>query len=138
MKSYQTVAVQRVRDIVSTGRIMKLTHAEIYSRADAALAGMPKRMTVSERTYARGYLHALMDSLWSETEFCYRNSSGVLFSTHKESAHRRTEEFYSSGRGVLLGEMESAHVWKGTDKPFTDWAFTCRTPAPTIQTEQGV
>lgn len=120
-QSYESRAVQRIRDIVSTGRIMRRTHTNIHSDAMAALAVMPKRMTKTEHAFARGYLRALLDGLWQEVEFCYRDSKGVIYSTAKDSTHRKTEEFYSSGRGHLLGDMESAHLWKGTDKPYTIW-----------------
>lgn len=112
----------RIRAVISTGRIQKLTHAEIASNARAVLDSMPKRMRQYEKTYASGYIRALLDALWSEVEFCYRDASGVLYSTHKDTPHRKTEEFYSSGRGCELGNMEGAHVWKGTDKPFTAWS----------------
>lgn len=122
MPHYQSIAVQRIRDAVSTGRIMKMTHAEIHAKALAVLNAMPKRMTQGERTYARGYLQALLDALWSEVEFCYRDASGTMFSTARDTARRTTEEFYSTGRGCELGKLESAHIWKGSDKVFTDWS----------------
>ena len=50
-------------------------------------------------------------------EFCYVKD-GVLYSTHKASTHRSTEEFYSTGRGCELGGLPSGFYWKGTDKPF--------------------
>lgn len=50
-------------------------------------------------------------------EYCYVED-GVLFSTHKASTHRSTEEFYSSGRGCELGNLPSGFYWKGTNKPF--------------------
>jgi hypothetical protein len=120
--THRSIAITRIRDIVSTGRIMRSTHSEIHDKALAMLAAMPTRFTVGDRTYVSGYLQALLDSLWSEVEFCYRDASGVIFSTAKNSAHRMTEEFYASGRGCELVDMECAHLWRGTDKPFTAWA----------------
>lgn len=120
-KDHQSILVARIKDIVSSGRIQKMTHSAIHARCLAAFDSMPKRMPQFERTYARGYMYALLDALWTDAEFCYRDANGTLFSTWRESVHRKTEEFYSSDRGAELALLECAHVWRGTDKPFTDW-----------------
>ena len=56
-------------------------------------------------------------------EFAIGTRRVTLFSTHRDSTHRKTEEFYSAGKGSELGKLESAHVWKGTDKPYTAWSL---------------
>lgn len=72
--------------------------------------------------YASGLVHAYTDAIWrNDVEFVYRSTDGALFSTSKNSTHRSTEEFYSAGRGCELGNMDCAHVWRGTDKPFTEF-----------------
>lgn len=72
--------------------------------------------------YVHGYIAGLMEmhraAIWSKVEFCYVEN-GVLFSTHRDSTHRSTEEFYSAGRGCEFGNLPCAHFWKGTDKPYT-------------------
>lgn len=136
MPDYQLIAVMRIRNVVSMGRKMRSTSADIHVKALAVLSAMPKRMAVSERTFARGYLRALMDALWSDVEFCYRDAQGVLYSTHSDSTHRKTEEFYQSGRGSELAALECAHVWKGTDKPFTAWSVIGAN-SHTVESKQG-
>lgn len=49
------------------------------------------------------------------------DASGVLFSTHRDSTHRKTEEFYAANRGCELPKLEGAHVWKGTASNYTPW-----------------
>jgi hypothetical protein len=73
------------------------------------------------RHYSEGYTKARYDDIWQHVEFCYRDAAGVLYSTHRDSTHRKTEEFYSSGRGAELSTLPGAHVWKGTDRNYTPW-----------------
>jgi len=122
-------------DIFSTATICRHTSAELYQRLREQItepmqtrtpAGR-RRFTSFARGYAAGVIAEKLNALWyKEVEFCYRDEAGQIFSTHKQSAHRSTEEFYAAGRGVELARMECAHVWKGTDKPFTPW--TSSTP----------
>lgn len=74
-------------------------------------------------SWTRGFAAGLIEAEWNqimhnEVEFCYRHPDRpeVLFSTHKESVHRKTEEFYERNAGPELNDYESAHVWKGTNK----------------------
>lgn len=87
-----------------------------------------------ERFSAEGYISARRDDIWQYLEFCYRDASGVLFSTYTESTHRKTREFYAADRGSELSKLESAHVWKGTDRNYTPWAF-CHDSKPHKVTE---
>lgn len=74
------------------------------------------------RAHAQGYIQARHDDVMRKyVEFCYRDAAGVLYSTHRDSTHRKTEEFHASGRGAELSTLEGTHVWKGTDKPFGPW-----------------
>lgn len=72
--------------------------------------------------YVKGYVSGLLAmhraALRSKVEFCYVKN-GILFSTHKVSVHRSTEEFYSAERGCELGKLPCAHFWRGSDKPYT-------------------
>lgn len=121
----------RLGDIYSTAYITKPTSAELHERLNNFLAelcertpGGRRRYSVETIGYARGYARALDNQIMREqVEFVYRSlHSGYIYSTHKQSTHKSTEEFYEKGEGALLGEMEAAHVWKGTDKPFTPWS----------------
>ncbi len=113
---------QEARDLYAMFRVCKMTADEMNTRLAAFRATWPKRMTNHERGFVDGYLWSLYDGVWQHVEFCYRDANGVLYSTHKESTHRLTEEFYASGRGRELCDMECAHVWKGSDKPYTAWS----------------
>lgn len=63
------------------------------------------------------YCHGLIDLHYDliqrhHVEFVYRFADGVAYSTHKDSKHRKTEEFYQAGKGHLLGLMPSGFIWK--------------------------
>lgn len=79
------------------------------------------RYTQYERHFAEGFMRARYEDIWQHVEFCYRDSAGVLYSTHRDSTHRKTEEFYSTGRGAELCRLPGAFVWKGTDRNYTAW-----------------
>lgn len=85
--------------------------------------GGKMRYSVFMIGYVSGLIAAQRDQLWRKTEFVYRDRDGTLYSTAKNSIHRSTEEWYSSGRGSELGTLERAHVWLGTDKPYTEWSL---------------
>ena len=102
--------------------------AELASRT----AGGRHRYTAYTSGFARGVFDALWHTLMQEkVEFVYqlRNDvpkinakKGELFSTHKQSVHRLTEEFYEAELGILLSDAYHSHVWKGTDKPIGAWS----------------
>lgn len=71
--------------------------------------------------YLSGYNQCLRDSLWNEFEFVYLYK-GELYSTDRSTEHKKTEWFYERDLGHLLSKCPSAHVWKGTDKPFTNFS----------------
>ena len=116
-----------IRDIFSMAKVCKWTDAELNDRIvrkiwepmNSRTPSGRKRFSEYMRGFAAGIVQSERDRIWREkVEFCYRDSDGVLFSTWKESVHRKTEEFFNAGRGSELGKMECAHVWVGTDKPF--------------------
>jgi hypothetical protein len=85
------------------------------------------RYTKSDWAYASGYSGALFHNVQRNlVEFVYRDAQGVIFSVLKGSAHRSTEEYFQSGRGSELGNLEATHVWRGTDKPFSPWSVPNR------------
>lgn len=110
-----------------------------FSKGDPAMLNRlldPLREELNTRTpygrrrypaYLQGYAQGLTDAefkriLQHEVEFCYRHpDTKVIYSTHMGSSHRSTEEFYDRKAGSELNNYESAHVWKGTDKPFGKW-----------------
>jgi hypothetical protein len=121
----------RLGDIYSTAQICKQTSEVLNERLLAFMVelcertpGGRRRYSVEAIGYARGYSQALYHRIMREqVEFVYKDPQGVIFTTHFTSNHRRTtEEFYQASRGVELGEMDAAHVWIGTDKPFTPWS----------------
>jgi hypothetical protein len=125
----------RLGDIYSTAEICKFTSAEINARVRSFMDLLNERTPGGARRYsqefvgyARGFARALdrriMEGPRCLVEFVYRDANGVIYSTHATTDHAHTtEEFYSTGRGSELGNLEAAHVWKGTDKPFTPWAI---------------
>ena len=96
-----------------SGQIGEL-HKELNSRTAAG----HRRYSLYCAHYASGYAHACWQAMWTHLEFCYQDASGKLYSTHRQSVHARTEEFYAAGRGAELGDLPCTHVWKGTAKPF--------------------
>jgi hypothetical protein len=121
----------RLGDIHSTAQVCKQTSAELNERLTAFMVelcertpGGKRRYSVEQIGYARGYCQALYHRIMREqVEFVYRDQrDGVIYGTHKDSTFRSTEPFYQAGRGSEFGEMECAHVWKGTYKPFTPWS----------------
>lgn len=98
------------------------------------------RYTAYTRGYARGIHTLLFNQLQRhKVEFVYRlrndvpqinAKAGELFSTAKVSIHRRTEEFYAAGIGMLLNDAYYAHVWIGTDKPTGAWSVPSNLARP--------
>ena len=77
-----------------------------------------RRHSVWLAGYFAGYIAAKRSELWNEVEFCYM-VKGELYSTHRDSNRKTTEEFYQTGRGHILVDSPGAHYWKGSDKKFT-------------------
>lgn len=121
--NHQRQLISAVKTAVSMGRVMKETSTKIHARTLTIMRNAPKGLPRHVRDYVQGYIHALLDALWLEVEFCYRDAEGVIFSTQQGSTHRSTEEFYLNNKGHLLADMESAQLWKGTDKPYTEWSL---------------
>lgn len=118
-----------VREIFVSAKCCRMTSSELNKRCVDIKAELNSRTETGRRRYpvwlsgfVQGIAHELRERIMEEeVEFCYRNEQGDIFSTHKTSTHASTELFYAAGRGSELGDMECAHLWKGTDKPYTAW-----------------
>lgn len=122
-------AATLIREINSVAYHAKETADQLHGRYRQIMQETNSRTKSGRRRYSvwfagfvAGLIHAEMQANWQKVEFVYRDQDGVIYSTMKGSSHRSTEEFYSTGRGSELGQMERAHVWIGTDKPYTAWA----------------
>lgn len=125
----------RLSDLHSTAYICKQTSNELRTRVRDFLVTLNERTPGGSRRYsqefvgyARGFARCLdrriMEGPTAFVEFVYRDAQGVIYSTQATTDFEHTtEEFYSTGRGSELGNLECAHVWKGTDKPFTPWTI---------------
>lgn len=100
-------------------RLLEPLREELNTRTEGGRRRYP--------AYLAGYTTGLIDAEWFrifqyELEFCYRHQvTKVIYSTHYGSSHRSTEELYERHAGHELNNYESAHCWKGTDKPFGKW-----------------
>lgn len=125
----------RVADCFSCARSFKSTSEELRAKLDQFVYSELNRKWGNRSIYSafmQGYVRGLIHSedsrlMREDVEFCYLQG-GVIFSTHRTTVHRTTEEFYSAGRGCELGALPRGFYWKGTDKPFT---------LPTLASEQG-
>ena len=118
----------RVHDVVFSAELCHIKSVDIPSKFDKIFEEVNSRTPGGRARYSRwmqgavaGMVHYTRGMLWQNMEFCYRDDNGVIFSSEKDSIHRSTEEFYAVGRGCELADMEDAHLWRGTDKPFTEW-----------------
>lgn len=117
---------------------------EVWREINSKTAGGRNRYVGYTRGFARGVFDALWHTLMQEkVEFVYRLRRDVpeinakkdeLFSTHAQTVHRSTEEFYAAGIGLLLSDAYHTHVWLGTDKPIAAWAF----PRPSNLPQNGI
>ena len=118
----------------SRGTLDRLNSAmlPLWQELSSKTPGGRHRYTAYTRGFARGVHDALWHTLMQEkVEFVYRIRQDLpeinakrdeLFSTHKQSVHRLTEEFYEAGIGIKLNDAYYSHVWKGTDKPIGAWS----------------
>lgn len=119
----------RIMDVFSMARICKWRADELDAHLQEQITlpmqsrtpGGRLRHSIWLQGWVSGVIHAERERLWQEVEFCYRDKDGVVYSTHRDSTRRTTEEFYARNEGHLLGSMECAHLWKGSDKEYTAW-----------------
>jgi hypothetical protein len=97
-------------------KLEELVYTPLSHRYKNGVRKFPQRYY----SYARGYADALLAALYLEKlEFCYLHD-GVLYSAHHGSKRPTTEVFYQTGRGHILGNCPSGHVWKHKDKLWYD------------------
>ena len=124
-KSVTMSAIElRVNDVFSMAISCKMTSTELTKiLVDRVFAPLNFRWANGRRKhsiYLSGYAQGLVDArradIWrNHVEFCYL-VDGVLYSTHAKSTKRKTEEFYSAGRGDVLAKAVGAHYWRDSDK----------------------
>ena len=120
----------RINGAYLVARIYKSTDSTLSARLDSIRAEVDsrtqsgaRRYSVEMAGYVRGYIAACRDALWqNDVEFCYKGADGKLYSTRRDSSHDTTETLYAMNlTSAQWAAMPRAHVWKGTDKPFTQW-----------------
>lgn len=116
----------RVHDVFSMARICKMTQAQIHESVQSQIYDELHRKHGGKRAVYSAYVHGFVSGLLraeqntimrNDVEFCYL-VDGVLFSTHKDTDKRQTEEFYARDAGSELSNAPSGFVWKGTVKPY--------------------
>lgn len=116
----------RIADFYSSTRSFRLTSAEMQERRQTYILSELSRKHGKRAVYSAyvaGYVAGLEAAHRAEMyrfhlEYCFC-VDGVLYSTHRDSTHRKTEEFYARGEGHILGNAPvHGHYWKGTDKPY--------------------
>lgn len=119
----------RVHDAIFSAEQCHLNSSELHEKFNQIRDEVYSRTPGGRSRYDRwthgsvcGMIQYAHNSLWQQVEFCYRDNEGTIFSTEKNSIHRSAEEFYAAGRGCELANMECAHLWRGTSKPYTEWA----------------
>jgi hypothetical protein len=127
MKQNRYQFLARVKALVDNGKLMKATHEQIHSdflselwqEVNSRTDGGSRRYTASMAGYVQGAFDVLASNLWQDVEFVYRDDSGKIYGTHRDSIY---PSWHGRFTGAEVGNMERAHVWKGTDKVFTDWS----------------
>lgn len=119
---------RELRDLWSTWSVCKLSAREMDARYRKWRETWPKRVTVHAQGFVSGVMDQLRHDVWKQVEFCYRSPDGVIYSTHKganaSACHKSTEELYAADKGFLLNDWESAHLWRDSDKPYTEWTYS--------------
>lgn len=109
--------VGRIIELFSMTRLCHRTHGAHIVAHEKIKSGLPSNTPQWVRAYLDGYATALWKDLYfRDLEFCYLAEDGTLYSTHKQSTHRLTEEFYARGEGHLINRMMGDHYWKGTSR----------------------
>ena len=115
----------RVADTFGVIILSRTTHdhaLEIINRRIYTELNSRTKTRARYTQYIKGFVQGLITAhrariFQNEVEFCYI-VDGVLYSTHKNSTHKSTEEFYQNGTGHLLTYAKSGHFWKGTELPY--------------------
>lgn len=121
MREWQT----RVNDVYHMVTLCKMEQSAELEYVQTHISAELARKWGTRRVYSvylQGYVQGLIDAKRERitrelTEFCYVQN-GILFSTHKQSSHRLTDEFYSADKGSELGNLPNGIYWRGSDKPY--------------------
>lgn len=123
---YQIMAaVACVMSIIKTSRCTsseayKLFDDYILNELNTKTAAGRARYTAGQRAYIKGMVDISLHSLWQDVEFCYRTKDGKVYGTHQDT--KQTHKTSDLSSLAFLNDCESAHLWKGTTKEFTNWS----------------
>jgi hypothetical protein len=118
----------RVSDVFHMVKLCKMTQEDaieyykknIYSELYRKVGKTKPKHVYS--VYMHGFVYGLMRAEQKRIErenleFCYL-VDGILFSTHRDTDKRKTEEFFQAGKGSYLVDKPSGFIWKGSDKVY--------------------
>ena len=118
----------RVSELYSLARNCRLTHAALLERRNTVIHAELNRKHGKRAVYSQwlkgfvaGYMRAKDAELYaSHLEFCYE-VEGALYSTHKESKHKLTDDLLGTETYTHLVERSTrhGHYWRDTDKPYS-------------------
>lgn len=102
-------------DVFSWSEFYGASHEEMLSRRTKVLAdckGAPRWV----HAYLSGWWAAKLDALYrNELEWVHFAPDGVIYSAHKNTAHRNVDEIYKANRGSEIQHWQSAHVWRARE-----------------------
>ena len=103
----------------SASRLHEVLTERVINPINYKTASGKRRHSVWLSGYVSGYIAAKRNDIWqSKVEFCYEYK-GELYSTHKNSTRKTTQEFYDRNEGYILADCVGKHYWMGTDKAFS-------------------
>ncbi len=117
----------RINEILTTAEIYKWSASKllevlterVINPINYKTASGKRRHSVWMSGYVSGYIAAKRNEIWqSKVEFCYEYK-GELYSTHKNSTRKTTQEFYDRNEGHILADCVGRHYWMGTDKAYS-------------------
>lgn len=127
----QSRILSRIHELFSTARSFHSTSDALNESVNKVLTELESKTKTGARrypirlaSYARACRDVMHAHYWhSEMEFCYRDDSGKIYSTWRDSTHASMEELYALElTSTQWDAMDRANVWKGTSKPFTEWS----------------
>ena len=117
----------RVNDVFSMAIICGQSSEELQNRLNRHVYDEVNRTTgKSKRRVYSGYMSGFVQGLITSArddlyknhlEFCYL-VDGVLYSTHKTSEKKTTEQFYKNDTYKVLNSAPNGHYWRKSNKPF--------------------
>lgn len=115
----------KVYSLYTNARIFNVSSDTIRERLDQCIYTELNSVTPKGKArysrYMKGYVTGLVamcnKEMYNHVEFCYEINN-VLFSTHKDSKRRTTEEFYTNGRGHELLDKQGYFYYKNSDTKY--------------------